>query len=222
MKFIHPEIETVIDTENGCYNTLVIEEQAFFTRLLLDLQQQLQGAEGQSVLSVDNTPIPIGKNAMVVDAFVPFDLNRKQLLNRLVSVLAQRANAPENMEKTAAILSNVELWLDEVAMDLSCDIIFEGLSSAALIKASSPEIRGNTDSVAEMVLDLIELVEELDRPRLFFLVNMRSYVTDQEMEAFLQSVLSHGYHVIGIESSSRPYLSLEKRVTIDADLCEIS
>ena len=37
-----------------------------------------------------------------------------------------------------------------------------------------------------------------------------------------QNVLTHEYYVIGIESNSRPYLSVEKRVIIDADLCEIS
>ena len=29
MKFTHPEIVTVLDTDNGCYNTLIIEEQRF-------------------------------------------------------------------------------------------------------------------------------------------------------------------------------------------------
>ena len=107
-------------------------------------------------------------------------------------------------------------------MGFSCDIVFPGLSASAIIKAAAPEIRSDSTSVAEKLLDLMELTEELDRLRLFFTVNMRSYVPDEEMEAFVETALSHGYPIIGIESSSHPFLSREKRVTIDADLCEIS
>ena len=71
-------------------------------------------------------------------------------------------------------------------------------------------------------MDYMELIEEFDRQRLFFTLNMRSFVTDEDMESFSLTAVSHGYHVIGIETSAHPLLSLEKRVIIDSDLCEIS
>ena len=69
--------------------------------------------------------------------------------------------------------------------------------------------------------DYIELIGEFDRPRLFVTVNMRSFVADDEMELFARTVVGHGYHVLGIESREHPLLSAEKRVIVDADLCEI-
>ena len=222
MKFCHPEIESVLDTENGYYNTLVIEEQNFFTNLLRELNEQIQGSSGLAILSRGDVPVPMEKNAVVIDTFVPFDLNSKQLLSKIAAAMAQRAIAPENFEKTSSMLSAVELWLDDIAMDFPCDIVFSAISPASVIKSAAPEIRSDTDSVAEKVLDLIQLTEEFDRERLFFTVNMRSYVRDEDMELFVETILSHGYHVIGIESTARPPLTKEKRVIIDADLCEIS
>lgn len=41
------------------------------------------------------------------------------------------------------------------------------------------------------------------------------------MERFSETVVSHGYNIIGIESVEYPMLRLEKRIIIDSDLCEI-
>lgn len=221
MKFIHPEIETVIDTENGNYNTLIIEEQRFFVRLLEDIVNQLQGRDGISVIAVDNAPVQFSRNGLMLDTFVPFDLNRKPMLNLIVSDLCKRAAAPEHFEMTASTLSAVELWLDDLAYDYPCDIVFPNIAIPALIKAASPEIRGEDASVAERVLDYMELIESFDQTKLFFTLNMRSFVTDEDMERFAHTAISHGYHTIGIESNVHPLLSLEKRLIIDSDLCEI-
>lgn len=36
-----------------------------------------------------------------------------------------------------------------------------------------------------------------------------------------RTAVSHGYHIIGIESMAHPMLALEKRTIIDSDLCEM-
>lgn len=221
MKFAHPEIETVFDTENGWYNALVVESPTFLVRLLGDIHGQLQGLDGAGVLSIGDRPVPMSKHGALLDTFVPFELNRKPLLTQISAALARAAAAPERFEQTAEVLNAAELWLDALAFAFPCDIVFPGLSPAALIKAASPEIRGDAGTLAERVLDYMELVGEFDRPRLFFTLNMRSFVEDAEMALFAETALAHGYHVLAIESVARPLLPREKRVVIDADLCEI-
>lgn len=222
MKYVHPEIETIFDTENGCYNTLVIEEQRFFVRLLEDIYQQLQGMNGESVISVKDGPVNFAKNGILLDNFVPFNLNRKPIISLMIADMDRRAAAPEHFDRTASALAAVEMWLNDLAYDYSCDIVFPNISIATLLKAACPEIRGEDTSIAERVLDYMELIEEFDHRRLFFTLNMRSYVADEEMDVFARSVVSHGYPVIAIEAHAYPILSTEKRVVIDSDLCEIS
>ena len=214
-------METVFDTENNCYNTLVVEEPRFMARLLNDIASQIQGLEGEAVLSVADRPVLFSKRAALLDRFVPFELNQKPLLNQMPGALVKAASAPEHFERTASALSAVELWLDALAFDFPCDIAFPNIAVAALVKASSPEIRCETASIAEKVADYMELVETFDQSRLFFTLNMRSFVCDEEMERFTATALSHGYHVIGIKNTVRPLLTAEKRVIVDTDLCEI-
>lgn len=66
----------------------------------------------------------------------------------------------------------------------------------------------------------MELVRELDRDRLFIMINMRTYFSDEEMESFIQTVVLHDFKLLLLESTSRPILKNVKRFTVDEDLCE--
>lgn len=66
----------------------------------------------------------------------------------------------------------------------------------------------------------MELVREFDRDRLFIMINMRSYFSNEEMERFIESACLHDFKLLLIESASRNILKNTKRYTADEDLCE--
>lgn len=66
----------------------------------------------------------------------------------------------------------------------------------------------------------MELVRELDRDKLFIMVNMRSYFSDEDMENFTESVSLHDFKVLLLENHMSPKLTNTKRYVIDIDLCE--
>ena len=200
MKFVHPEINKVFDTEKEKVHCIVIENQSLFRRLLTDLHSQMDGMDGDGVVSVDNTPVAASKNIEILDMFVPFDLNRKPLLTKLTAALEKQASASEHWERTGKIILELSDYLDEMAFDFPCNIIFPKLSMAGVIKSAAPELRDDYSSVCEKVLDYMELVRTFDREKLFFTVNMRAFIDDDEIGLFMQTVLSHGYHVIMLEN----------------------
>lgn len=66
----------------------------------------------------------------------------------------------------------------------------------------------------------MELVREFDRDKLFFTVNLRSYIDDDEAELFMKTVIDHDFKIVMIENKEYNKLKHELRMTIDADLCE--
>ena len=88
------------------------------------------------------------------------------------------------------------------------------------MKAVGLAVRDEYGSQLEKLVDYMELVREFDRDKLFFTVNLRSFFTDEECGLFMETVAGHGFHVIMLESMDRPKLKLERRITIDTDLCE--
>ena len=89
-----------------------------------------------------------------------------------------------------------------------------------MIKAAGISLKNDCDLISEKFLNFMETVLEFEGEKLFITVNMRSYVEDSEMEAFIKTVTSHRYDLIMLENISYPKLENEIRYTIDSDLCE--
>lgn len=73
----------------------------------------------------------------------------------------------------------------------------------------------------EHILNYMELIRELLGERLFVFVGMKDYFSDQDMQDFLYSVVSHKYLVLLMESRESVVLDKEYRVLFDNDICVI-
>lgn len=222
MKFVYPELHTVFDTSDGFLHVLVIENQELFQNLIRDIVRQIAGETGYAVVSENDTLLPFPKYVEILDRFVPFELNRKPLLNKIVSVLEKTALSERHYAETMQTLGQAEQLLDALSFEFSCDIVFPQLTAASLLKAAAPQLREEDKSPAEQALDYMQLVCEFEREKLFVTVNLRSYVSDRDMELFADTVLSHGYMLLMLENREYTRLALEKRWIVDSDLCEIS
>lgn len=220
MKFVFPAIDHVFDVDNGQFHTLVIENQSLFSQLLQDIHQQMEGGDGQGVLSDADAPIAFSRYADVIDVFVPFSLNRKPLLSKISAALEREAVDEAHYEQSLQLLQAVETLLDDIAFRFPCDLVFPKLSIAGILKSAGIELKDDYKSIGERVIDYMELVTAFDRSKLFFTVNMRSFIADEEMALFVETALSHGFQLLSLESCDHPRLKNEARWTIDKDLCE--
>jgi len=221
MNFHYPEINCVFDTENAYINTIVIENGPLLYRLLTDVDSQIKGDDGKSVLSENNVPLNMGKCMECISQFVPFQINSKSIINKAISKLESLVTRGEQYERFMNIKGQLEAALYDVSFDMVGDIEFTKLDLPSILRATGLEFAEEYDSLGEKIVDYMELVKEYDRSKLFLLVNLRSYMDDHEMELFMETILQHQFHVIMVERFSSTKLSLEKRYIIDQDLCEI-
>lgn len=221
MKFVYPEIDHVFDTRCGKVPALVVENQALLFRLLSDIRDQLAGKDGKCVVSDGGKVLPTDKSVELLTEFVPFTLNKKVLLNRASAMLEKRVLEGELYGEAAELAQLVEAFLLKASFDMSGDVFFSRVSFSGLLKAAGLEFREDYASLAEKLLDYMELVTEYEGQKLFILYNLRSLISDREAELFLDSVLRHGYNVIILESCEHTRLSGEQRYVVDESLCEI-
>ena len=108
-------------------------------------------------------------------------------------------------------------------MKLSLDLVgafeFSKISIEILIKAAGIRVDDDYDNLGEQLLDYFELVQEYDGKKLFILVNLRSYLSDAEMNLFLQNIIERDIQILILESSEHPILECECRHIVDADFC---
>ena len=220
MKLVHSQMVHILDFNNGCVNELVIENKKMFFELVNSINLQADGIKGDFVLSIKDKPVEFAKYTDVTMQFAPFQINRKTLLTKLYSALEQKALLAENYVKTGEILSGLESYINHLAEDFSFEIDCQRTSIGPVIRALAPEIEENDKSTLEKIFEYMEMVRELDKDRLFIMINMRTYFTDNEMELFIESVCLHDFKLLLLESTAFNVLSNTKRYVIDEDLCE--
>lgn len=220
MNLAHPQLDAVLRADAGAVPSLVIEEQNFFRTLLQDISDQINGLEGETVLSQDDRVLELSRHAELIDSYLGFTLNRKPLLGRILAALEREALSDAHYLASMQLLADVERMVAELSLPFPCSLTCAKLTIGAVWKAAGIEIAEDYDDPLEKLLDYMELVREFDREKLFIFVNLRSFFPDDRVALFLESALGHGFQLLLIDGREYDKLELERRVTVDRDLCE--
>ena len=223
MKLACPAFSEAIDFGNSYVPCMVIENKALFRTLICDIACAIEGDKTNLVLSKGEKILEFSKYAELLQDFIRFDINKKSLISKVVAELEKVAVSAEHYVKTAELLADIDRSVGEWAFSFPCDIVPSKTSVSTLLKAVGIEIRDEYEGhrgEVEKILDYMELVREFDRDKLFVTVNMRSFFDDDTMHQFQKTALAHEFKVFMLEAHAYPRLALEKRITIDADLCE--
>lgn len=223
MKLAYPALSDVITIDGEHVSCLVIENKGLFRSLICDISNALDGGNSELVLSKEDKILDISRYIEIISDFISFDLNKRTLINKIVSELERVAVSSEHYVKTQKLLAEIDRAVGDWAFSFPCDIVASKVSVSTLLKSVGVELRSDYEGhcgEVEKILDYMELVREFDRSKLFVTVNMRTYFDDKIMRDFMSTILSHEYMVLMLESQAYTKLEYEKRITIDEDLCE--
>lgn len=220
MKLVYSETEHLLRFEGGCVNELVVENKRLFFDMVNHLTMQADGLRGKFLLSIRDQPVEFSRYADVTLQFAPFQVNRKPLMTKLYAALEQQALSAEHYGQTVELLGKLEAYLFRLAEELPLDIRCQKLAIGPLIRALAPEIEESEQEPLERIFSYMELVRELDRDRLFVMINMRTYFSHEAMARFAESVCLHDFRVLLLESRAEAPLPYVTRYTVDEDLCE--
>lgn len=221
MKILLKGIEQVFDCGQSNVCTVIIENPKMFYDIVVDIERQIEGFDGNSVLSEDNKPIRMDKNIEQITQFVPFDINKKTLLNKITSEMQKLALDDNHFLQTNELLTAWENLCINLEFEMPVNLDFCKINVESLIKASGIMIADDYISLAEKVIDYIQMVEKFEGKKLFVLVNMRSYIGNEEAQLFINEIVSREYQIIMLENKEYKLLDKEKRYLIDEDMCEI-
>lgn len=220
MKLVYENMGHVLRFGEGYVTELIVENKKMFFDIVNSIAMQAEGLHGGCVLSIKDKPVEFSRFTDVTLQFAPFQLNRKSLLTKLYTSLEQNALKAENYMRTVELLGELEKYIHHLAEDFPFEIDCAKIAIGPIIRAFSTEIDESNKTPLEKIFTYMELVRELDRDRLFIMINMRTYFSDSYMENFVQSSCLHDFKVLLLESQSFPKLNNTRRYTVDEDLCE--
>ena len=124
-------------------------------------------------------------------------------------------------QRTHKLLADLECYLNDLAMEQDVELTYEKLSLNNLLKSVGARVVIDYNKLVERLFAYMDLVRRFEGEKLFLLVNLRSFVSNEDMELFMQTVVAHGFQVLLVDNQAYPLLPLERRRIIDMDLCEI-
>lgn len=202
--------------------TIILENQHMFYSIISDINSQLEGADGKFVLSEDYQPLDMRKHTELITQFVPFSINQKELINKLYSTLKTRSMNEEMYQKTAELYTAISKYMYFLTEDYENELIFDCPDDiSGLLKTFNVRFYDSDKSLSEKILEYTIAASELKGERVFIFVNIRSYLTDNQIEALFKNFILRKIKVLCIENKEYRKLTMEERIIIDEDMCLI-
>lgn len=221
MRLVYPTICQAIEINEGRTSSLVVENPEFLYEITESLKNQVDGCDGKFVLSEKDKILDISKNVELVTDFFSFDINNKSLLNKVVSTFEKVAVSPQFYERTYVLLSDIEKFIYDISFDYNIDIICDKINIGQILKSVSIKVSNDYASILDRLFAWMELIREFDSDKLFVFINLRSFVSAEKLQIFLDTANSHQYKILLIDNCDYELLKNESRLIIDRDLCEI-
>lgn len=220
MKLVNRNIEVEFDLNADFINTLVVENQKFFSSCVKGLNALATKEESDFVISKDLEPIEIGDKIEIICDFSNLDLNNKRIVNGLIKHLTRQIS-DRNMEFREYFARGYNL-LGGLTMDLLPNVEFEDeVDYGAFIKLFKPNFGVEKTQILLNLITYVDALIEFCNIKLLVLINAKSYFSIKEFEDLAKHLQYMQLPLCCIESHVSYRIKNEKLVLIDCDLCEI-
>ena len=223
MMLAHPMFSKIIDFKNEMINILIIENQKFLTQLIEDIINQINGENGDFVLSEDFIPLDMQKHLEIIIDFFNLDINNKKVLTAIYNKIKKIAYDDENYIKTenfkTEAFNYIETLINQTEYPLILDVQFD---ISGLLKLFDVKIEINSNTFLEKIIDYMSVLYEFLNRKCIVFVNLMSYLDISEIELLYKEIQYKKYNVLFIENSFRTKIGeYENIYIIDEDMCEI-
>lgn len=223
MKLVHPEYTFQIEFIEGQATELIIEEPHMFSSFMFELLQQLEGEYGRFVLSHENDLIKLEKQIECIINPFALDINQKKIITKLYNVIKQEVMCSELMIELSESHSALIELMNKIEEQIDYPLCFKDeFDIVSLLKYMDVKLIDMTGDLVEQLIDYSKLLYQLLKQDIIILVNIQSYLSEEEIEALLKHSAYEKIHFLFIENMDRGLVrSGIRKIIIDKDRCEI-
>lgn len=220
IRLVHPDISQIIEFKENIINVLVIENPIFFRDFISDINYQINNLSGKIILSNDYKVLNISKFIEIIVQFYPFEMNKKSIINKLNNNIEKICIDDYNLE-CKELFSKIENLLNQLIVNYDYPIKYDLFEIEKLIKLANFSFDNEYDSLIEKLIDYMEIIRGLECDKVFIFVNIKSYLTSDEIIMFYEMINAKKLNVLILESYDSLRLKYENKIIIDESLCEI-
>lgn len=215
-------VENSIIFEDGKINSIEMENKKFFYRFVRDLYSISNGDVLEEFIFLDdnNKEISLFNKIKIFNNFFEFDFNSKkynmEILKQLVNEIDDEdKNEILNLQKKIYTKVNKQLNKYDIPLYISIDIDLE-----AILKELKITIK-NYDDILNNLFLLIDLENILRLSNILIFINLKQYLSTEELEEFYKYAIYNNVKLILVDSQCYTSTSkYEKKLIVDNDLVE--
>lgn len=222
MKLVHPDLNRQIVFQNYEACEWIIESPYLFGKYVQELRNQISGEEGGFVLSEEEKESDISKCVEIITDPLNVNINEKKILTRLYSELEKIAYREELFAQTQETFCNLQRYFSELEQ-ISPYILRTGdsVEMISIFKALDVELEDYAENYLDRLDQYIKILAELLKRKLLVMVNIRSYLDDEQLTQLLNNAVYNEVNILLIESVQRKLIEGTLHYIIDFDGCEI-
>lgn len=200
---------------------LIIENPILFREFIKDFT--VSEEEKEVSVSVNGEALNFDKDVDIIFNPLKLDFNSKRAMTTLLKLLLKTSTSEDFYLTTNKLKTKIVKYFNEIinAGDFEFEVSAEDFTMDSVAKAVSIHIVGDEDDFVELLTDYVSMMVELANIKLFVFVNLRSFISDADMERFHHNLDNHQVDVLLLESVARDNLANTSRILIDKDMCEI-
>lgn len=221
MRLVNSELQLEILFEENKINILVLEDKLEYRKYLQCIWEQVQGKEGDNILSENDKAIAFSKMSVMV--INPFNIscNEKKMLTKLyqdIKVLVLD-NYYEEMSK---ICSDNIIFLDTVLNAVPYNMQYKfDIDVMDIFKVFDLHLEEEEVDFFEKIVSYIKLQARICNIKLFIFVGLKQYLKDEELELLYKEMFNEKVFLLDVETNIYRWLGAEKVFIIDKDKCVI-
>lgn len=200
---------------------LIIENPKFLRELVKDLT--VDEEEKEVSISIEGKVLSFDKDLDVIFNPLKLDFNNKRTMATLLKLLLRSSLSEDFYLATNKLKTKIVKYFSEIvdAENFEFGVSTDDFTMDSVAKAISVHIVGDEDDFVELLTDYVSMMTELASIKLFIFINLRCFISDEDMKRFHHNLNNHQINVLLLEGLTKAKMENIPRLIIDQDMCEI-
>ncbi len=222
-KIVYKNLDRHLILDKNIFYNIVIKNHFEYYHLVNELiVLTSNNEEGSVTLSEDGKIYSLKKYCSILTNLFEIDLVDRKTINSLykyIDSVADKTKYFSHIEKLSGEICNIiEIIKLDIDIDVDYDDEFDLLS---VLKLANVIPRVSDGRFLLKLIDFIKLIVVLTNQDVFFILNLKDFLNEEDLIAFIKEMNLINVNIINIETSVRPYKTEnECDIIIDEDLCE--
>ena len=207
MKMVHSELSGEIISESAAFTEWTIESPKDFSEYLHELYCQYENGEGRFVLSQGDKIIELSKYLEIIVNPFTVEINSRKILNKLYIKLEKVSKEEQMYEETLELTAYIHEYLMRLEQQTNYILSFDdNLEIPALLKAVGIKHEEMEDDFFERIIRYVKIAVEVLSTKVFVFVNIRSYLTDEQIQELIKEIRYQEAKILFMESQEKACL----------------